>query len=161
MPKAAQASWQARIENILRNTKITEEDFRRKGGASTVHSRILESIEEEWNQTKQPVYEEKGFQIDFVGRTFSRHGKIELAVEVDTWWRPTGNWVKLLDINAPDKVWVYVCKDEEKAKRNLENALGQFRRLAKLRGEKKINNVTILMKVAGQAGSVERHDLFD
>lgn len=143
-------NWEEKIETILKNIKISEKDFRRKGATSTIHSRILEDIQDEWNKCKGPVLEEKAFQIDFVGRNFARHGKIELAIEVDTWFKPIGNWVKLLDINAPNKIWIYICKEKAKADNNFKTAIKQFRKLAKLRGEEKTNNVTIFMKVSGR-----------
>jgi hypothetical protein len=160
MQKEERLDWPATIERILKDTKITEDDFRKKGATSVIHSKILESLEDRWMRSKAPVLEERGFQIDFVGRSFARHGKIELAVEVDTGFKPTGNWVKLLDISAKDKVWIYVCRQREKAESNLETALTEFRRLARLRHEDKANNVTIFMKVSGETGPVQKHTLF-
>jgi len=152
--------WEEKIENILRSTEISDEDFRRRGATSTIHARILEALEEEWNNCRQPVLEERAFQIDFVGRTFARHGKVELAVEVDTWFKPTGNWVKLLDINATNKFWIYVCRETDKADIHFEDAIKEFRKLATLRKEDKSNNVTIFMKVPGKA-EIEKRYLFE
>ena len=127
--------WDGIIQKVLENTKINEADFKRKGATSEIHDRILEAIGDEWNKCRSPSFEERAFQIDFVGRTFPRHGKVELAIEVDTWWKPTGNWVKLLDITAEKKIWIYLCKEKEKAQNYFNNALKNFRKLAKLRGE--------------------------
>ena len=161
MKEKAKINWEEKIENILKNIKITEDDFRRKGATSTIHSKILEDIQDEWNKCKEPVFEERAFQIDFVGRSFARQGKIELAIEVDTWFKPIGNWVKLLDINAPNKVWIYVCREKDKAESNLQIALREFRKLAKLRCEDKTNNVTIFMKVSGKTDGIKKHYLFE
>lgn len=145
-------NWEEKIENILKGIQITDEDFRRKGATSEIHSRILDAIQDEWNKSKMPVLEERAFQIDFVGRTFPRHGKVELAIEVDTWFKPTGNWVKLLDINSANKVWIYICKEKDKAQKYFEDAIKRFRKLANLRKEDKTNNVTLFMKVANEKG---------
>jgi hypothetical protein len=155
MQEKERTDWLATIERILTDAKITEDDFKKKG-ATSVHSRILESLQEEWSRLKEPVFEERAFQIDFVGRTFPRHGKIELAVEVDTWFKPSGNWVKLLDINARDKVWIYLSREKEKAQSNFQTAISEFRRLAKVRGEDKVNNVTIFMKVSGETAPAKK-----
>lgn len=109
---------------------------------------------------KEPVMEERAFQIDFVGRSFARHGKIELAIEVDTWYKPLGNWVKLLDVSATVKMWIYVCREKDRANERLQEALREFRKLARYRGEDEANNVVIFMKVAGEAG-VRKHYLFE
>jgi hypothetical protein len=153
-------AWEERIEKILESITITEGDFKRKGASSEIHARILEVVQDEWNKCRSPVFEERAFQIDFVGRTFSRHGKVELAIEVDTWWKPTGNWVKLLDINAVNKIWIYVCREKDKASKYFENAVKDFRKLAKLRGEDNTNNITLFMKVADQK-TVYKHHLFE
>jgi len=144
-------NWEATVENILGSIEIAEEDFRRSGAMSTIHARVLDTLRDEWSKCKEPVMEEKAFQIDFVGRSFPRHGKIELAIEVDTWHKPLGNWVKLLDINATTKMWVYICRERGKANERLQGALREFQRLARYRGEDKTNNVVIFMKVAGES----------
>ncbi len=150
MKEKEKINWEEKIGALLKSVKISEDDFRRKKASSVIHDRILEAIQDEWNEVKGPVLEEKAFQIDFVGRSFARHGKIELAIEVDTWHKPTGNWVKLLDINAPSKMWIYVCRWKAKADENFKNALKEFRKLARLRCEDKTNNVTIFMKAVGR-----------
>ena len=150
-------NWEEKIENVLKSIEITDEDFRRKRATSEIHSRILEATDDEWNRSRTPRFEERAFQIDFVGRTFPRHGKIELAIEVDTYYKPTGNWVKLLDINSDNKIWIYVCREKDKASKYFEDGTKQFRRLAMLRKEDKTNNVTLFMKVAGKKPVVKRH----
>lgn len=150
MKEKEKINWEEKIGALLKSVKISEDDFRRKKASSAIHDRILEAIQDKWNKVKSPVLEEKAFQIDFVGRSFARHGKIELAIEVDTWYKPIGNWVKLLDINAPNKMWIYVCREKAKADENFKNALKEFRKLAKLRREDKTNNVTIFMKAVGR-----------
>ena len=84
-----------------------------------------------------------------------------MAIEVDTWFRPIGNWVKLLDINALEKIWIYLCgeKEETRADENFENAVKEFRRLAKLRREDKTNNVVIFMKAVSKP-RIEKQYLF-
>ena len=153
-------NWEEKVEKILEGIKITESDFKRKGASSEIHARILEAVQDEWNKCRNPVFEERAFQIDFVGRTFSRHGKVELAIEVDTWWKPTGNWVKLLDINSANKIWIYVCREKDKASKQFESAVKNFRKLAKLRGEDNANNVTLFMKVADEK-DVKKFRLFE
>ena len=154
------SDWEEKVEKILEGTKITESDFKRKGASSEIHARILEAVQDEWNRCRNPVFEERAFQIDFVGRTFSRHGKVELAIEVDTWWKPTGNWVKLMDINSTNKVWIYVCREKDKASKQFESAVKNFRKLAKLRGEDSANNVTLFMKVADEK-TIKKFRLFE
>lgn len=151
-------SWEDKIQEILENIEISEEFFRRRG-SSDIHSKILEELENTWNESR-PRLEERAFQIDFVGRTFARHGKIELAVEVDTWFTPTGNWVKLLDINSSNKIWIYVCREKDRANEFLERALKEFRKLADMRRETKENNVTIFMKTVNKK-EIEKHHLFE
>lgn len=158
MKEKEKINWEKRIEVSLKNIGICEADFRRRGATSDIHKKILEAIQEEWNKVK-PAFMERAFQIDFVGRSFAQHGKIELVIEVDTWWNPIGNWVKLLDINAPDKMWIYITREEAKADENFQNAIKEFRRLAKLRGEDKTNNVTLFMKAAGKT-DIKKQYLF-
>ena len=83
-----------------------------------------------------------------------------MAIEVDTWWKPTGNWVKLLDIIAVNKIWIYVCREKDKASKHFGRALKNFRKLAKIRGEDDTNNVTLFMKVADQK-TVKKYHLFE
>jgi len=158
--KKEKINWGREIEIILKNVKITEEDFKRRGATSAIHSRILDDIREIWERYKGPAFEERAFQIDFVGRGFPRYGKIELAIEVDTWFKPSGNWVKLLDINATDKFWIYICREKDKSEKNLQIALKEFRRLAKARAESKSNNIMIFMKVSDKI-KIEKHYLFE
>jgi len=150
-------NWEDKIEEILKNIEITEGDFKRKGATSLIHSKILEAVDDEWNKYRTPRIEERAFQIDFVGRTIERYGRIELAIEVDTWFKPIGNWVKLLDINSESKIWIYVCREKEKAEKYFEDAIKRFRKLSNLRNEEKINNVTLFMKVADKKVIVKRH----
>ena len=159
MKKNTEINWEVKVEDILKNIKMTEEDFRRSGATSTIHARVLDAVQNEWNKIKQPVIDERAFQIDFVGRNFPRHGKIELAIEVDTWYKPLGNWVKLLDINALAKIWIYICKEKARAQGRYQEALKEFRKLAEYRKEDKKNNVVIFMKVAGES-DVKKEWLF-
>jgi len=156
MAKQGELSWEERVENVLRATKITEVDFKEKG-SSSLHERILDALKEEWNKCRTPVLQETAFQIDFVGRISPGYGKMELTVEVDTWFKPIRNWIKLLDINASNKIWVYLCREKDKATAHLEDGIKEFRKLARLREENKDNNITIYMKVADEKELVKRH----
>jgi hypothetical protein len=79
---------------------------------------------------------------------------------VDTWHKPLANWVKLLDINAVAKMWIYICREKERANERLQEALGEFQKLAGYRREDKTNNVVIFMKVAGES-DVKKCYLFE
>jgi len=149
--------WEKIIEEILGRIQVSEDYFKRKGATSEIHNRVVEAIRNEWTKRRRPSIEERAFKIDFVGRTFDRYGKVELAVEVDTWWKRYGSWVKLLDINAEKKIWIYICKDMEKSEDYFVRALSSFRELAELRKEDITNNVTIFMKVAGKEGVKKAH----
>jgi len=151
-------NWEEVIERILKTVEANPEQFSKKKASSSIHSIVLEEIRNEWNKY-HPTFEEKTQLIDFVGRTFSRHGKVELAVEVDTWHKRADSWVKLLDISASNKFWIYLCRDKERAEEFFNEAVKEFRELAKLRREDKSNNVTIFMKVAG--GDVKKTYLFE
>jgi hypothetical protein len=151
-------NWEESIERILKTVEAKPEQFRKKKAFSSVHSIVLEEIRNEWNKY-HPTFEEKTQLIDFVGRTFPRHGRIELAVEIDTWHKRADSWVKLLDINASNKFWIYLCRDKERSEEFFNEAVKGFRELAKLRREDKTNNVTIFMKVAG--GDVKKTYLFE
>lgn len=160
MAKEKEINWEEKVEDILKHTKFTEADFKRSGATSTIHARVIEALRDEWSKCKEPVMEERAFQIDFVGRSFARHGKIELAIEVDTWHKPIGNWVKLLDINAVFKIWIHICKEKDRADERLQEALKEFRKLARYRGEDETNNVVIFMKVAGESDA-RKYYLFE
>jgi len=151
-------NWEEKIERILTNLEVKPEQFRKKKAFSSVHSIVLEEIRNEWNKY-HPTFKEKTQLIDFVGRTFPRHRKIELAVEIDTWHLSDNSWVKLLDVNALNKFWIYLCRDKEKAEEFFNEAIKEFRELAKLRKEDKSNNVTIFMKIAG--GEMKKTYLFE
>lgn len=160
MKKKNEINWEDKLANILKNIKITEDDFKRSGASSLIHTKVLDAVRDEWCKSKEPVMEERAFQIDFVGRSFPRHGKIELAIEVDTWHKPLGNWVKLLDINATTKMWIHICRDKDKAYERIQEALKEFRKLAQYRSENKTNNVVVFMKVSGES-DVKKHYLFE
>jgi len=153
-------NWDEKVEEILKMMNIDENDFKRIKGASQVHEMIIEAIEEEWSKHRQPIFKEKKQLLDFVGRQIPHYGKIELVVEVDTWHKPSDNWRKLLDINAKKKIWVYLAKNPKEADENFEEALREFRKLAKIRGEDKSNNVTLFMKVPGRQ-EVKKRYLFE
>lgn len=160
MNREQETNWEVEVEGILKSIEIAEADFRRSGATSSIHARVLDALRDRWSECKEPVMEERAFQIDFVGRSFARQGKIELAIEVDTWHKPLGNWVKLLDVTATAKMWIYVCREKDRANERLQGALREFRTLARYRGEDETNNVVIFMKVAGEAG-VRKHHLFE
>ncbi len=143
-------NWDEKIEEILKTINIEENDFKKIKGTSQVHEKIIEAIEEEWGKYRQPILKEKKQFLDFVGRHQPQYGKIELVVEVDTWHKQLDSWRKLLDINAKKKIWIYLAKNPKKADENFEEALKEFRKLAKIRGEDMSNNVTIFMKVQGR-----------
>ena len=86
------------------------------------------------------------YGIDVVGRDWER-GKILLAIEVDTWFRPYGSWMKLSDIRSEDKVWIYLTNDK-KAQENFEDAIKEIRALLKARGEDKttFGNFAVFLK---------------
>ena len=151
-------NWEEVIERILTNLEVKPEQFRKKKASSSAHSLVLEAIKDEWNRYR-PTFEEKTQLIDFVGRRFSRHGQIELAVEIDIRHKKANSWTKLLDINASNKFWIYLCRDKEKAEEFFNEAVKQFRAIAGLRKEDKSNNVTIFMKVAD--GDVKKTYLFE
>ena len=158
MNKKDEINWEDKVENILKSIEITEADFKRSGATSSIHAKVLDAVRDEWSKSKQPVMEERAFQIDFVGRSFPRHGKIELAIEVDTWHKPLGNWVKLLDINATSKIWIHICREKDRANERIQAALKEFRKLAQYRSKDKTNNVVIFMKVSGER-DVKKHSL--
>jgi len=150
MKKKDKINWENKVENILKSIEITEEDFKRSRATSLIHKKVLDAVGNEWNISREPVMEEIGFQMDFVGRVFPRHGKIELAMEVDIWNKPLRNWVKLLDINATTKIWIYLCREKNRAIDRIQEARKEFRKLALLRREDKTNEVVIFMKVSGE-----------
>ncbi|MEM2819136.1 MAG: hypothetical protein QXK19_05340 [Nitrososphaerota archaeon] len=152
--------WDEKVEEVLKTMNIEEDDFKRIKGASQVHKKIIEAIEEEWNKHRQAIYKEKKQLLDFVGRQAPQYGKIELAVEVDTWHKPSDNWRKLLDICAKKKIWIYLARNPKEADDNFEEALKEFRKLAKIRGENESNNVTMFMKVPRRQ-EVKRRYLFE
>ena len=54
--------WEVKIEKILKDVAITDEAFKRKGATSAIHSKILDAIDDEWNKTGIPRFEERPFQ---------------------------------------------------------------------------------------------------
>ena len=133
------------IEDFLRRVELTEEDFRgRIGGTKGAHRKITERTLIKWRETrgfglaKMPFAPRGGtYGIDVVGRDYER-GKILMSVEVDTWHRPYGSWMKLLDIRSDNKIWIYVTNHpEQKAKANFEESIGEIKGLISAREEDK------------------------
>ena len=126
------------IAELIKNLKITVEDFRGKtGGKTKVHELVIETIAEKWQREKGMFLPKYGERIDFVGREKDpRHGKIALAIEVDRWYRAIASWTKLADIRAENKIWLFVSKDK-KAKIFFNRAMKEINRLLKFRNEDK------------------------
>ena len=54
-------------------------------------------------------------------------------------------------------MWIYVCKEKDKANTYFEDAIKQLRKLANLRKEDESNNITLFMKVADKKGVKKKH----
>jgi len=133
------------IENFLTELKLTVEDFRGRVGATRgAHRKVTEGILENWRRTegfglaKIPFAPRGGtYGIDVIGRDYER-GKILMSVEVDTWHRPYGSWMKLLDIRSDNKFWIYVTsRPEQKARDNFKESIGEIRALIGARKDQK------------------------
>jgi hypothetical protein len=131
------------IEDFLKKLELTAEDFRGKvGGITGAHRKVTEGILKRWRETDgfgiaKIAYTPRGrtYGIDVIGRDYER-GKILMSVEVDTWHRPIGSWMKLLDIRSENKVWIYVTKQpKEKAEENFRESIEEIKALISARKE--------------------------
>lgn len=85
-----------------------------------------------WEEIRSVYLERYGKYIDFVGRE-KNHGKIVLAIEVDRGHRAQRSWDKLVNINADNKIWIYVT-DPERASAHFDEAKKAIRRFLRFRG---------------------------
>lgn len=142
------------IKELIEKLEINEEDFKVKiGTVKKAHKKVVDAISTAWHETNgwglaKVAFAPKGgtYGIDFVGREWEQ-GKISLAVEVDTWFRPYRSWMKLTDIRSINKIWVYLTNDK-RARENFEEAISEINALLKARGEDKatLGNFIAIMK---------------
>jgi hypothetical protein len=134
-----------KIEKLLKSLEITNEDFREKGttgGQKRAHEKVVDALRGMWRDKYGFIEERAKMNIDFVGREKS-HGKIIIAVEVDTGWNRPVNWLKLCDVRAANKAWIYVDSDMDWRGRNVverrkvlfEKAINEIKSLLKSRAE--------------------------
>lgn len=132
-----------KIKELLERLNLQEGDFKGKiGTVKRAHKKVTDEVLKAWRETNgfgkaKAAFTPKGgtYGIDIVGRDWER-GKILLAMEVDTGFRPYSSWMKLLDIRSENKVWVYLTNDK-KADDNFVDAIGEINALLKSRGEDK------------------------
>jgi len=133
--------------DMLKKLKITNEQFRGgRGGISPAHNAVVDAIGGWWEETRSVYLERYGKYIDFVGRE-KEHGKIELAVEVDRGHKAQGSWDKLADINAENKMWIYLT-DSQRAPARFDEALRMIKRYLLFRGAElaRFGNFVVAMK---------------
>ena len=125
---------------ILREAAVDENDYipaGKPGEKAPIHDKILRLLQKGLESHFRSKLGDYG--IDLVIREDGRYpwGKIELAVEVDTWWRPIRSWLKLLDVRAASKMWIYVPpkRDFGRADKRFEDAVEMLTDLVKSRGE--------------------------
>jgi len=126
------------IKTLLKGLSLNEADYRKKStDPGSAHGKIIEKLKEYWFD-KYPYIEKYGLQnIDFLGKEAQPEGHILVAVEVDAgWWRAIGSCVKLANIRAKNKIWIYVTA-EENAEENFKRALKDIQKLLKMRNETK------------------------
>jgi hypothetical protein len=135
-----------KIEKLLKSLVITNEDFREKGITRRVekraHEKVVDALEEMWRDEHGFIEERTKMDIDFIGREKS-YGKVIIAIEVDTGWKGTGSWLKLCDIRAANKAWIYVDSDIDWRGRNVaeqrkalfQKAIAQIKSLLRSRNE--------------------------
>jgi len=128
------------IEERLKKLDLKESDFQKEdktpGVKAPGHDKVVNVIRDYWDEKHPfiPVYSAHG--IDYVGRKTSQ-GLIELAVEVDSSsWRVRDSCMKLADIRAKDKIWIYVTNSET-AEENFEDALRDIDIILRIRNEPK------------------------
>ncbi len=104
------------VKELLDGLKIIDEDFKEKGlarrGEKRAHEAVIDALEKMWRGKYGFVKEEAKLNIDFIGRE-KMYGKIVLATEVDTYWDATRNWLKLCDVRADYKAWIYIDSDKD------------------------------------------------
>jgi hypothetical protein len=141
------SEWLEKIINKIKDIVLESEDFKKKGiskkSVSLAHEKITDMLEELMEYDPWS----KRYGIDFINREERAYGKIRLAVEVDSWWRPHGSWMKLADIRAENKLWIYITNSPE-ADRFFENGLKELSRFLKSRKESKetFGNFIAIMK---------------
>jgi hypothetical protein len=131
------------IKKLLEKLSIREKDFKEKvGTVKQAHKKVTDEILKAWRESNgfgkaRAAFTPKGgtYGIDIVGRDWER-GKILLAVEVDTWFRPYHSWMKLSDIRSENKIWIYLTNDK-KAQYNFNEAINEIKALLNSRGEDK------------------------
>lgn len=103
------------LKAVLENTVVSDEDFEGPAGGAggkEAHKKIVNAIKLWWLKT-HPFVEGNTLGLDFLGRV-SAGGEILLAVEVDTTKQPMLSWMKLADIRADNKIWIYLPKPKSK-----------------------------------------------
>ena len=126
------------IETLLEELSLEKADYRKKStDPNSAHGKIIEAFKEYWF-SKYPYIEKYGLQnIDFLGKEVQPEGRILVAMEVDAgWWRAIRSCVKLANIRAKNKIWIYVTT-EENAEENFERALKDIQKLLRIRNETK------------------------
>ena len=123
---------------ILKEAVVNENDYipaGKSGEKAPIHDKILKLLQESLEGHFRPKLGDYG--IDLVIREEYPCGKLELAVEVDTGWRPVRSWLKLLDVRAAGKMWVYVPpkRDFGRADKRFEEAVRTLAKLVRSRGE--------------------------
>ena len=153
--------WLERIINEIKTVVLEDEDFKKKGvtkkSVLLAHEKITDMLEglmeyDPWS---------KRYGIDFINRKERAYGKIRLAVEVDSWWRPHGSWMKLADIRAENKLWIYITNSPE-ADRFFENSLKELDKFLKSRKESKetFGNFIAVMKTLKDFKEVDVFEQF-
>ncbi len=100
-----------------------------------VHQKIRESLAKKASTfVDYPVLKYGQHDIDVLIRRRAGGDKILLAAEVDTGHLPYGNWVKLMDIRADNKMWIYITHYPQ-VKELLKESNEKFQEILRWRNE--------------------------
>jgi len=127
-----------RALELVKRLEVSREDYEppgKHGEKAPIHDKILKYIRDGFEEHYTPKLGDYG--IDLVIREAYPSGRIILAVEVDTWWKPFRSWLKLLDIRSENKIWVYAPSrwDYGRAEERFERAVDELEDLVKRRRE--------------------------
>lgn len=152
--------WFDQILDVIKRVSITDEDLEKKGEINKTVTMAHEKITNALIGSTEFDPWSKRYGIDFISRKRLAYGQMRLAVEVDTWWKPHGSWIKLADVRSENKVWVYITKDEN-AEKNFERGLKEIQRFLNSRNEKEetFGNFVAIMKTPTKFKKINVFDL--
>lgn len=134
----------ADLVDFLKQLEVQKGDFAGKAKGAEgkkAHQKAVEGLGEKAKIfLEHPLLGYGAHDIDVVLRRRGWWDKVLFAAEVDTGHLPHGNWVKLVDIRADNKMWVYLTDHPQaQATELFQEGVKQIREMLKYRDEDKLS----------------------